>query len=143
MIATLATQVAELLAERDDSTTDPAIKRLLPDAYRDNADDAAEFRRFTETELADEKVRSALGMAELLTPDPESEADDKVQVRLDEAAAFDWMRSFTDIRLALAARLGIEDDESSGMLDEDSQLTMAVYQWLGGLQWSLVRAIDR
>lgn len=141
LLANLATQIAGLLAERDEHEVDPAIERLLPDAYRDNEADAAEFRRFTEDELADEKIRRALGMAEILEPDAGPETT--VRVRLDHASALDWMRSLTDIRLALAARLGIVDDTSAITVDEESQYTLAIYNWLGQLQYSLVRAIDR
>jgi hypothetical protein len=141
LLANLATQIAGLLAGRDELQDDPAIERLLPDAYRDSDSDAAEFRHFTETDLADDKIRSALGMAELLTP--EESTDDKVRVTLDHEAAFDWMRSFTDIRLALATRLGIVDDTSPIMVDEETSYTLAVYTWLGELQYSLVKAIDR
>ena len=140
LLAGLATQVAGLIAGRDEVGHDPALERLLPDAYRDSAEDAAEFRRFTESELADEKIRSALGMAELLTPEVPGHG---VQLVLDSSAAFDWMRSFTDIRLALAARLGIVDDTSPITVDEESQYTLAVYNWLGQLQYSLVRAVDK
>ena len=141
LLANLATQIAGLVAGRDELEDDPAIERLLPDAYRDNDADAAEFRRFTESDLADEKVRSALSMAEVLTP--ADEADEKVKITLDQAEAFDWMRSFTDIRLALAARLGIEDETSPIIVNEETELTLAVYNWLGALQWSLVKAIDK
>ena len=140
LLAGLATQIAGLLAGRDEMPHDPALERLLPDAYRDNAEDAAEFRRFTESELADEKIRSALEMAELLTPEAPGEG---VQLVLDPSVALDWMRSFTDIRLALAARLGIVDETSAITVDEESQYTLAVYNWLGQLQYWLVRAVDR
>jgi len=141
LLANLATQVAGLLAERDEHEVDPAITRLLPDAYRDDVTNAAEFRRFTEDELADDKIRRALGMAELLAPD--TGGDDTVRVTLDPATALDWMRSLTDIRLALAARLGIVDETSPIIVDEESQYTLAIYNWLGQLQYSLVKAVDR
>jgi hypothetical protein len=141
LLANLAAQIAGLLAGRDELQDDPAIERLLPDAYRDSRSDAAEFRHFTETDLADDKIRSALGMVELLTP--EGSTDDKVRVTLDREAAFDWMRTFTDIRLALATRLGIVDETSPIMVDDETRYTLVVYTWLGELQYSLVKAVDR
>ena len=142
LIAGLATQIAGLLAGRDDLAGDPVIERLLPDAYRDNEKDADEFRHFTESDLADDKIRSALGMAELLSPEAEG-ADGKVRIVLEHETALDWMRSFTDIRLALAARLGIVDETTPIRIDAETPSTLAVYNWLGGLQWSLVKAIDK
>ena len=38
---------------------DPALARLLPDAYADDEEAAAEFRRFTERDLRDAKARDA------------------------------------------------------------------------------------
>ena len=60
LLATLAAQIAALIADRDDNVGDTALARLFPAAYRDSDADAAEFRRFTEDELADEKVSNAL-----------------------------------------------------------------------------------
>lgn len=144
LLANLATQIAGLLAGRDELENDPAIERLLPDAYRDSETDAAEFRRFTEEELADDKIRRALGMAETLTPEGASDdaSEHPIRITLDEVAALDWMRTLTDIRLALATRLGIVDDTSPIMVDDESQLTLAIYTWLGQLQWALVRTVD-
>jgi Domain of unknown function (DUF2017) len=141
LLANLATQIAGLLAERDEHDVDPAVARLLPDAYRDDDANAAEFRRFTEEELADDKIRRALGMAEVLSPD--TGVEETIHVRLDHPTALDWMRSFTDIRLALAARLGIVDETSPIIVDKESQYTLAIYNWLGQLQYSLVKAVDK
>jgi hypothetical protein len=141
LLANLATQVAGLLAERDEHEVDPAITRLLPDGYRDSEANAAEFRRFTEEELADDKIRRALGMAELLSPDTGPE--ESVRLTLDHPTALDWMRSLTDIRLALGARLGIVDDTSAIIVDEESQFTLAIFNWLGHLQYTLVKAVDK
>jgi hypothetical protein len=140
LLADLATQIATLIADRDVSTSDAALDRLFPAAYRENDADAAEFRRFTEEELADEKVGNALSMARALEVPA---TDGKVRVTLDSAAAFGWLRSFTDIRLALATRLGIETEETVVGTDDASRYTFAIYNWLGELQYSLVRAVDR
>jgi hypothetical protein len=140
MLANLATQIASLIADRDDHGDDAALDRLFPAAYRENDVDAAEFRRFTEEELADEKVDNALSMARTLEAPP---TDGKIRVTLDAGAAFGWLRTFTDIRLALATRLGIETEESVIAPDDASRYTFAIYNWLGELQYSLVRAVDR
>jgi Domain of unknown function (DUF2017) len=140
LLADLATQIATLIADRDDHASDPALDRLFPAAYRENDADAAEFRRFTEEELADDKVSSALSMARALEAPA---TDGKVSVTLDPAAAVGWLRSFTDIRLALAARLGIQTEDSVIADDDASAYTFAIYNWLGELQFSLVHAVDR
>jgi hypothetical protein len=137
LLASLARQLANVVAGRDDVAADAVLQRLLPDAYRDSPEDAAEFRRFTETDLGDEKVRGALAVAAALEPKP---GQKKVTVELDAGEAFGWLRSLTDIRLALATRLGIDDD---GHAHEGSALDFAIYNWIGYLQDTLVRAIDR
>jgi hypothetical protein len=139
VLADLARQVAALIAGRADGPSDAALDRLLPSAYRDNDEQAAEFRHFTEDELADGKVLNALTMAETLEAPT---ADGHVRVTLDAADARSWLRSFTDIRLAIASRLDPENSET-GPTGADDPYLFAVYNWLGSLQWSLVRAVDR
>jgi hypothetical protein len=139
LLADLANQIATLIAGRADASEDAALDRLLPSAYLDDSD-AAEFRRFTEDELADGKVLNALTMVETL----EGEATDgHLRVVLDDAAAQSWLRSLTDIRLALASRLGLEDPATEPPHLGDDRYLLSVYNWLGALQWSLVRAVDR
>ena len=140
LLADLAAQLADLVSGRGESTGDPAIARLLPPGYLDSDENAAEFRRFTEEELADDKVRNALAMAQALDADP---TDGKLKLTLDDAAAFAWLRTFTDLRLALAARLGVEDPEGAIPKNAAERMSFAIYYWLGELQWSLVKAVDR
>jgi Domain of unknown function (DUF2017) len=149
-----------------DTPQDPVLARLLPDAY-DDPDQAAEFRRFTEHELRDAKVvqataviesleRGGLGEDEIvLTPDlsgsPDARLDDAaddtadVEVDLDVDAVQAWLRCLTDLRLALAERLEITEEDMSRLevLDEDDpQAGMyAVYGWLGYLQETLVDSV--
>lgn len=70
-----------------------------------------------------------------------------IDVELTEDVAVTWMRSFTDIRLALATRLGVEDgDEARWMaLPDDDPRAQAhdIYEWVGYLQETLVGALTR
>ena len=57
-LAGLVTQFAELLEDADDAPPDdPAIARLVPDAYADDAEAAQEFRDLTERDLLDRRRR--------------------------------------------------------------------------------------
>ena len=150
LISTLATQIAGMLGElgasnEDDPLpglviggsserpADAALARLLPDAYGEaEASASAEFRRLTERGLAGRKVANA----ELLATSVAT------SVTLSEFEAFAWMRSITDIRLTLAARLGIEDDDSEVEQTDESDALLGVYDWLAGVQDSLVTALD-
>lgn len=132
-------------ASPDGPSADPALARLLPDAYPDDPEASAEFRRFTAERLADSKTRNAHvviaslgGAAEGHTP------DGAVDVRLDAEQAQAWLRALTDIRLGLAAGLGIEEDGDEGDIhDLESATRRAVYDWLAAVQEFLVLALAR
>jgi hypothetical protein len=135
-----------------DPPEDPVLARLLPTAYRDDADMAAEFRRYTEGDLRDGKAATAGTMIDSLVdaglPDDVEDVEDLVvDLELDHLQAMAWMKGFTDLRLALAVRLGIEDEADQVALedlpDTDPRAhLMAIYDWLGFLQETLVRALS-
>jgi hypothetical protein len=137
LLASMAEQLAELLDDVEDPTGDPALERLLPDGYRDNPVDAEEFRRFTQTELADEKTAAARSVADALK---ERTPKGSAHVTLSQPEAVAWLRSLNDIRLALAARLGIVDDSFRPSFLDNSY---AIYAWIGQVQFALLRAVDR
>ena len=127
------------------------LARLFPTAYPDDDEAAAEFRRFTEGALRDGKARAA---ARSSTPSrrpgcpPQLEEDGlMIDVELDEPAAETWLRSFTDVRLALATRLEVEegDEELWFSLPDDDPRAQAhdIYEWVGYLQETLVDALSR
>jgi hypothetical protein len=117
---------------------DPALARLLPDAYRDDPAAASEHRRLTEHGLLERKSAAARALIESL-----GEADGPVPVRLDAPAVQAWLRTLTDLRLAIAARLEIVEDGDEGRLDDDDDAALhAVYDWLGALQGMLLEVLD-
>jgi len=136
---------------------DPVLARLFPNAYPNDDEAAGEFRRFTEGALRDSKAEAAVGViASLeeagLPTEPaglaEGDAGDlTIDVELDRDVAMSWLKSFTDIRLALATRLGVEegdDDYWLALTDEDPRAHVYdIYQWLGYLQETLVEALSR
>lgn len=130
---------------------DPVLARLLPDAYREDDEAAADFRRYTEATLRADKVDNARILLTSLRDggfegggDPA--AEDSVEVELHPAQVQAWLRCLTDMRLALATRLGIEDDDEDAwdeLGEDDPRAVMHdVYGWLGYVQESLVRALD-
>ena len=169
VIANLAGQVIELLRDRNGAQVtdtdplvselglggpsqppeDPVLQRLLPDAYRDNPDDSAEFRRFTESALTSAKVANAETVLSTLAAGgldltDESEAPVEVELSPDEVQA--WLRSLTDIRLSLAVRLGIENEEDVMLLEKSPDQALVamgeLYDWLGYVQETLVQALS-
>lgn len=129
---------------------DPVLARLFPTAYPDDEEAAGEFRRFTEGGLRDGKAANAgLIIDQLEEAGLPSELEEDglwIDVELDRAQGSAWMRSFTDIRLALATRLGVEegDEEYWASLGDDDPRTHVhdIYEWVGYLQETLVASVS-
>lgn len=130
---------------------DPVLARLLPSAYPWDEEAAGEFRRYTESALRDSKAAAASVVIDELEeaglPPQVSEEDLVIDVELDRAAGESWMRAFTDVRLALAARLGVEEDDQAfwHSLPDDDPRSQAhdIYEWVGYLQETLVQSMMR
>ena len=126
---------------------DPVLARLFPTAYPDDDEAAGDFRRFTESTLRDGKADAAASVIDTLEEaglPPEPEDGLFIDVELDEESAMIWMRSFTDMRLAIATRLGVEEDDEDYWLslpDDDPRAQVHdIYDWLGYLQETRVQA---
>ncbi|MDQ6525475.1 DUF2017 domain-containing protein [Nocardioides sp. LHD-245] len=128
---------------------DPVLRRLFPNAYRGDDEAAGEFRRFTEGTLRDGKARAAASVIDVLEeaglPSEPTEEDLTIDVELDPEIALVWMRSFTDLRLALGTRLEVHegDEDYWHSLPDDDPRAQAhhIYEWLGFLQETLVHAV--
>jgi hypothetical protein len=128
---------------------DPVLARLFPTAYPGDDEAAAEFRRFTEGTLRDGKAAAAITIIDSLEeaglPPELDEEGLMIDVELDEPAAESWLRSFTDLRLALATRLGVEEGDQDvwyAMPDDDPRAQAHdIYEWVGYLQETLVDAL--
>ena len=133
LLEDLASQVVDLLD--DAPASDPAVARLLPDAYRDDEEAAQEFRRFTEQGLTDRKIANARVVIRSLEAGGE--------VELDTAGQQAWLRTLSDIRLIIASRLGIETDDDHGRDESDDDLMMRdIYDWLASVQGSLIESLE-
>jgi len=136
LLSTLLTQYDELVHDQlDDSdlAADPALARLFPNAYPDDDEAAAEFRRYTRDGLAERKAaNSGLISAALMA----SSDDERITVARDDAEH--WLPALTDLRLVLAERLGIHRDDDPIPENELGD----VYDWLAQLQGALVEALD-
>jgi hypothetical protein len=94
---------------------DPAVRRLLPEAS-DDAEVAAEFRRFTQGDLAAEKVGRLVLLGQMLVDgEPASAAPFVVPRDVARRVA----GALTDVRLVLAERLDLRTDaQVEGLYDE-------------------------
>ncbi|WP_405440333.1 DUF2017 domain-containing protein [Streptomyces avidinii] len=154
-----ADPLAALFAEGpSEPPSDPALARLFPDAYGapDGAGDegvdpkelearSAEFRRFTENDLRARKREDALAVVRSLdglTP----AGDGAAVLELSGELPLHWLGALNDLRLTIAARLDITEDDESAVLfrlpDEDPRKPMVMaYLWLGGLQETLIETL--
>ena len=123
--------------------SDPALARLFPDAYRDDEERAAEFRRYTAGDLRATKRESGEAVQDLLAP----LADGAGSVRLDDQAAHALLGSLNDLRLVLGTRLEVSQDwpeQVAGLDDDDPRLpAFSLYEALTAMQDSLVRVMLR
>jgi len=130
---------------------DPVLQRLFPTAYPDDEEAASEFRRYTEGGLRDGKAAAAVtvieGLEDAGLPPELTEDGLMIDVELDEPTAETWMRSFTDVRLALATRLDVEDGDEeyweSLPADDPRAQAHEIYDWVGYLQETLVMALSK
>jgi hypothetical protein len=118
---------------------DPALARLLPDAYADDDQAAADFRRFTEQDLrAGKRAHAGAVIAGLA---PYLERGGRVPLDRDEVDA--WLGTLNDLRLVLGTRLEVtEDTELDVPGDDPHAQALLVYGWLGWLQESLLSCIS-
>lgn len=116
--------------------SDPALARLLPDAYRDDDQAAGEFRRLTESSLRRDKVSSA---DRLLAALP---ADGAGEVRLDPETTESWLATINDVRLALGTRLEVTEEMAEPDPEDPDAPAYVVYLWLTELQGVLIEVAN-
>ncbi|MEU9195693.1 DUF2017 domain-containing protein [Streptomyces hundungensis] len=140
--------LAALFAEGpSEPPADPALARLFPEAYASEESDelrakSAEFRRFTENDLRARKRDDALAVVhglDALTP----RGDGGAVLKLAADDSRHWLGALNDLRLTIATRLDITDEDESGELyrlpDDDPRKPMVMaYLWLGVLQETLI-----
>ncbi|MEU6093291.1 DUF2017 domain-containing protein [Streptomyces sp. NPDC047079] len=151
--------LAELFAEGpSEPPSDPVLRRLFPDAYGgpggeppspDEADErraySAEFRRFTENDLRARKRENALAVIRSLDALTSVSGEGGV-LKLARGDCEQWLGALNDLRLAIASRLEIVDEDDTDHLyelpDDDPRKPMVMaYLWLGGLQETLVTTL--
>ncbi len=129
---------------RDSDGDDPALDRLSPTPYPDDETAADEFRETTRRDLFDARLRDAATVIDALVPfrafDALSEEEGLTATMVDiPLADVDaWMRTLNALRLVLASRLGISDDDSHA--GDDSRF--GVYDWLGYRLETIILAAD-
>jgi len=158
LLTSLATQLTELMdplapaGEPDDldavlssltdswsdlTIQDPALRRLFPDAYRGDEQASRDFRRYTQSDQARAKMEAARTVVADIA------ASDDGRVRLPPDHIDDWLTTLTNLRLVLAARLGIEHESDADNLShlpgEDPRAPIvALLNWCGWIQETIL-----
>lgn len=117
------------IAPTADRPTDPALLRLLPDAYADDTAASDDFRRFTERGLREQKADNARTALRTLQRGEEGKP-----LAMSRSEGQAWLLALNDLRLTLAVRLGVADDADDAARDP-------LYDWLTWLQATLVDAL--
>ena len=118
---------------------DPALARLLPDAYGDDDAAATEFRRYTEADLRAGKRANATVVLAGLSP----LGGRGGRLVLDREDADAWLGCLNDLRLVLGTRLDVtEETELDPRSDDPRAHALQVYGWLGWLQESLLSCLS-
>ncbi|WP_314451210.1 DUF2017 family protein [uncultured Microbacterium sp.] len=142
-LAGIVGQFRDLLADTR-SAADPAVTRLLPDAYPDDGAASREFRRLTGGDLLERRGQDAATVLRTLgidgaDLDPTSDPDATIAVALGEGEALAWMRTLSAVRLVLATRLGIQTEDDH----QPDDPRFGVYDWIGYRLDGLMTALDR
>ena len=143
-LSMLAHDFVQLLDD-DSPDDDPALARLVPSPYPDDQDAAAEFRRLTESDLLTARRADAETVIEMLGDVDEAVLDsdaahDVVPIAIDGRHLSAWLRTLTALRLVLASRIGITDEDERPVDDPRHR----VYEWLAYRLDQLVEsALDR
>ena len=123
---------------------DPALDRLFPTGNREDEQEAAEFRRFTEQGLRSRKHANLMTLIRTI----EATVDDEWSLTRTQAPAV--MIALTDVRLVMGERLGLRTDDDAARLeeiiddldpDDPAVFALSIYDFLTWLQESLTQAL--
>jgi len=113
------------------SSDDPALSRLFPPAYGDDAERNEEFERLVRGDLLAHRM-SSIDVMEA-TIDAE---------RVDEEQLLAWLGAINDLRLVLGTRLEVTEEEPPEILDSDPEAgAYALYYYLGWLQEQVIEEL--
>jgi hypothetical protein len=112
---------------------DPAMRRLFPSAFLDDAAAADEFDAAVHDDLLGERLRAIDAMERTLQAESLSE---------EELAA--WLAAVNDLRLVLGVRLAVTEDSTPEEFAEDPETSRAyrLYAFLSYLEEEVVEALS-
>jgi hypothetical protein len=128
LLRDLPAQLRDVLA-----SDDPALRRLFPPAYKDDAALEAEYRHFMGDDLLASHTKSLQAMEDTI--------DAEV---VDEDQLVGWLGALNDLRLVLGTRLDVTEDMYDHEMDpgDPRAPAFAMYTYLGWLQEQVVDALS-
>lgn len=115
-------------------SSDPVLARLFPDAYPDDEANSADFRRYTQPDLQRQKLANAHIVRDDLAIFPGEHAVNPENLNA-------WLLTINDLRLALGTRIGLDNETEMQLSDESLTPIFGIYDWLTGLQGTLIDVI--
>ena len=114
-------------------TDDPALRRLFPPAYTDDAEADDEYRRLMREELLEGKL------AALRVIEETADADHLTEEQLEG-----WLGALESLRLYLGTQLDITEEIYDRAVDPDDPAApaLALYGYLSWLQEEVVAALS-
>ena len=125
------------LMREDAVPDDPVLTRLMPAAY----EDAAEQARYAEV-LGDSLRSAKLDAIDVVERGIGDKGGAEALVTDDQAPA--WLSVLTDIRLAIATRVGVTQEmmDAQPESSDPNAAALSVVHWLGWLQDSMIGSIS-
>jgi hypothetical protein len=126
ILRALPRQLRELL-----SSDDPALGRLFPPAYGDDAEMNREYEQLVRGDL----VAQRMGSIEVMEATIDAE-------RVNEEQLLAWLGAINDLRLVLGTRLDVTEDETPEFDETNPQAApYALYYYLGWLEEQVVEEL--
>lgn len=127
------------LADNDDS--DPVIQRLFPSAVTGDEDADEELRGLIHDDLLTSKLGALDELVEVL--DRAEPHRSRLRVELEPDEAMLMLGVLNDLRLAIGARVRIEDIDRHSLTRDDPRVgPLVIMDHLAGLQEQLLEIID-
>ena len=131
VLATVPPMLRSLLAGGD--ADDPAMRRLFPSAFLDDAEASAEFDSVVRDDLLEQRLAAIDTMERTLQAE-----------RLSEEELVAWLGALNDLRLVLGVRLAVTEESSPEDFadDPESERAYGLYAYLSFLEEDVVRALS-
>jgi hypothetical protein len=121
--------------------TDPIVRRLFPRTLDGDDEAEAELRRLLHDDLLASRLAGLDALVELLDRGSPHRGNLRVELQDDEPLLV--LGVLNDLRLAIGARVGIEDLEREQLSEDDPVLyRLAVMDHLAGMQEQLLAILD-